>query len=116
MCRVSFFFGFKLCNVSTLIKAYFVSVEYLIELHICLWLRVHITFDISYVNHPYICLSGPPLTLISPDNWSSTVLNLSELFSLTLRPPTFVHTTYLHTYYTITVVLPTQLINAHLKF
>jgi hypothetical protein len=35
---------------------------------------VCITFDISYVNHPDICLSGPPLTLISPDNLSSTVL------------------------------------------
>ena len=71
------FFGFKLCHVCTLIKAYFVSVEYLIKLHICLWLRVYITFDISYVNHPDICLSGPPLTLISPDNRSSTVFVFS---------------------------------------
>jgi hypothetical protein len=35
----------------------------------------YITFDMSYVNHPDTCLSGPPLTLISPDN--STVLTLS---------------------------------------
>lgn len=33
----------------------------------------YITFDMSDVNHPAICLSGPPLTLISPDNRSFTV-------------------------------------------
>jgi hypothetical protein len=33
----------------------------------------YITSDMSYVNQPDICLFGPPLTLISPDNRSSTV-------------------------------------------
>jgi len=33
----------------------------------------YITFDISYANHPEICLFGPPLILISLDSSSSTV-------------------------------------------
>lgn len=30
----------------------------------------------SYVNHPDICLSGSPLTLISPYNQNSTVYEI----------------------------------------
>jgi len=33
-----------------------------------------------YANHANFCLSGPPLTLISPDNRSSTVLFLNFYF------------------------------------
>ncbi|KAE9535901.1 hypothetical protein AGLY_007802 [Aphis glycines] len=39
----------------------------------------YITFDMSYVNHPDICLSGPPLTLISPDNNRSSITQDSKL-------------------------------------
>jgi len=41
-----------------------------------IYLYNYITFDMSYVNHPNICLSGLPLTLISPDNQSSTCILL----------------------------------------
>jgi len=38
-----------------------------------IYLYNYITFDVSHVNHPDMCLSGTLLTLISLDNRSSTV-------------------------------------------